>query len=79
MEGFVPRFLGLEEKGREGEGEKDQERRLGGQTILAEREGYHDHEIQTESEAHDLHSQGVAMPAATQYQVWCGVLHHHDH
>ena len=52
-------------EGRRGGGEEDQERRVEGHTTLAEREGYHDHEIQPESEAHDLHSQGVAVPAAT--------------
>jgi hypothetical protein len=49
-------------EGRRGGGE---ERKVEGHTILAEREGYHDHEIQPVSEAHDLHSQGVAVPAAT--------------
>ena len=64
--------------GRRGGGEEDQGRRVEGQTILAEREGYHDHEIQPESEAPDLRSQGVAVTAATQYQVGHGVFHHPD-
>ena len=77
--GLCPGSWGWRKReGRRGGGEEDQGRRVEGQTILAEREGYHDHEILPESEAHDLHSQGVAMPAATQYQVWCVVLHHHD-